>query len=147
MTKEELQKQLAEIEMQEKEELSNKNLAFAEQYKDVKYILETAYRGTYTCYTLFCVDEIKPQIYNPTYAVYITGVGVRLTLDTNPKYIRGSVHESDFSVSIGEKNKDEIVILTKEQYWMLIERHKSIVTSYEEQFKSFLNNLKNDNTN
>ena len=43
MTKEELQEQLAEIERQEKEELTIKKLAFAEQYKDVKYILETAY--------------------------------------------------------------------------------------------------------
>lgn len=142
MTKEELQEQLAEIERQEREELSAKNLAFAEQYKDVKYILETVYRKTYTCYTLFCVDNIEPQINNSSFAVYITGVGVRLTLDSKPHYIHRSMYESDCSVSIGEQNKDEIVILTKEQYWMLIERYKSISTSYEDQFKSFLNCLK-----
>ena len=144
MTKEELQEQLAEIERQEKEELTIKKLAFAEQYKDVKYILETAYRGTYTCYTLFCVDEIETQVNNSSFHVYIMGAGVRLTVDNNPFYTHKSIYESDFSVSIGEKNKDEIVILTKEQYWMLIERYKSIVTSYEEQFKSFLNDLNNE---
>ncbi len=146
MTKEELQSQLAEIARQEKEELSAKNLEFAEQYKDVKYLLEAVFRETYTCYTLLCVNSVEPQPNNPTYAVYIKGGGFRLDLNTRTIYDRGSMFAAPDSmgVSIGERNKDEIVILTKEQYDMLLETYKNIAASYEKQFKSFLNCLQND---